>query len=122
MSTLTQNPFGPENANAAITVPPGNDKVRYGGQETFVKDCSASGNRDATVLDAAFFNNIIRALNYLVNHSGIQQINRGDVTLLYRAIAGVAQSSFIGAGSGLTTNGGVLSLALGTGQLVRLVP
>ena len=77
--------FGPQNANAATTLPNGTVNQRYGAQQTWVKDCSAPGRNDGTVVDAAWYNRIIGNLDYLVSTSGIVA-TPGDFTVIYRAI------------------------------------
>jgi hypothetical protein len=77
--------FGPQNSNAALVLPTGADKQRYGVAQTWVQDCSAPGRNDGTVLDAHFYNRIIGNLDYLVSQSGITA-TPGDMTVLYRAM------------------------------------
>lgn len=79
--------FGPQNANAALTLPNGSDKQRYGAQQTWVKDCSGPGRNDGTVLDGAFYNRIIGNLDYLVSQAGVTAVP-GDFTVIYRAVLG----------------------------------
>lgn len=77
--------FGPQSTNAATSMPNvGIDKKRYPSQ-TWVKDASAPGRNDGTVLDAAFFNRIIGNLERLVTRSGIAG-RVGDLTLVYNAV------------------------------------
>lgn len=79
--------FGPQNANAATTLPAGTATQRYGGIQSWVRDCSAPGMNDGTILDAAFYNRLIGNLEYLVNTSDIIALP-GDMTTLYRAVLG----------------------------------
>ncbi len=80
-----QGLFGPQNANATTSLPSGTDKKRYGIAQTWVKDASAPGRNDGTVLDASFFNRIIGNLERVVMQTGLK-IQLGDMTALYRAI------------------------------------
>jgi hypothetical protein len=80
--------FGPQGANATKTLPQGMDKQRYGNEQTWVKDCSAPGASDGTVLDASFHNRIIGNLEYLIAISGVPALP-GDFTALHRAVLGV---------------------------------
>jgi hypothetical protein len=79
--------FGPQNANAATTLPPTASQQRYGANQTWVQDCSGPGRNDGTVLDAAFYNRIIGNLDYLISTSGITA-TPGDMSALYRAVLG----------------------------------
>lgn len=85
--------FGPQNANAALQLPPGTASQRYGAAQTWVKDCSAPGLNDGTVLDAAFYNRIIGNLDYLCSVANVTG-SPGDMSVLYRAvIASVAEGA-----------------------------
>ncbi len=75
--------FGPQGSNAAKVQPSGVSQQRYDTQ-TWVRDCSAPGAPDGTVLDAAFYNRIIAALDYVVSTSGVNALP-GDPSVLYRA-------------------------------------
>ena len=100
--------FGPQNANAALVLPSGADRQRYGTAQTWVQDCSAPGRNDGSILDAAFYNRIIGNLDYLVSVSGITA-NPGDMTALFRAImAAISQGA-----PGLLDTIAELSAALG---------
>lgn len=83
------NPFGPQGANAATQLPGPVNKIRYGNFNTWVKDCSSNHANDGTSLDAQFFNNIIGALNNLVDQSGINNTKPGDTTILSRAVTAI---------------------------------
>lgn len=84
------NPFGPQGPQAVTSLPAGTDMVRYGlAAATWFKDCSAPHANDATVLDAATLNMIIGNLWEVLQVSGIAPVNRGDMTLLRRAIAAI---------------------------------
>ncbi len=122
--------FGPQNARAAETLPPGIGKKRYTGS-TWVRDASAPGKSDGTVLDAAFYNRIIGALEYILSQAGITA-EPGDVGALYRAIvavapnsekfADVARSGEYGDLKGVPVLGSAAGLSAGTAgnQLVQL--
>lgn len=79
------NPFGPQTSSAATALPSGNTQNRYGAVETWCRECKADGT-GGTVLDAAYYNNIHGNLNYLVNMAKLTSANRGDMSVVYRAI------------------------------------
>lgn len=81
--------FGPQNANAATALPDGTQRQRYGAQQTYVKDASAPGMSDGTVLDAAFYNRIISNLEYVVSQGGAAGLPPGSVNALHQGILGV---------------------------------
>lgn len=83
--------FGPQGANA-VTVKPDATKQRYGGNQTWVKDCSAPGASDGTVLDAAFYNRLIGALDYLAGAANVSALP-GDDSVLYRSILQIIAGS-----------------------------
>ena len=114
------NPFGPQGANAAKSLPAGTTTIRYNGFDTWVKDCSANGATDGTALDASFFNNIIGNLTTLISSSGIGSVTRGDMTLVYRAVVKAAQGS-LASGAGITIASGVVSSSVGKGTLPVVV-
>lgn len=87
------NVFGPQGANASLSLPPGGSSVRYGLKDTWVKDCDAAG-RGGTKLNDAFFNNFIGNLNYVVTMSGVAAAP-GDHTALYRAIKGMVGGTIV---------------------------
>ena len=88
---MSLNPFGPQGANAALTVPTPS-ALRYGTALSFVQNATSCGANDGTVLDAAFFNNLLLNLNYLVASSGLTTADRGDSTIIQRAVAAQAQA------------------------------
>lgn len=98
------NPFGPQGSQATTSLPPGTNQTRYGDDPTWCKDCTAPNANDATVLDAAFFNNIIGNLNYAVEASGITPVARGDMSLLFKAIVKIVQGQIVT--DGLVIDGG----------------
>jgi hypothetical protein len=77
--------FGPQTANAVTTKPSNTAVQRYGALQTWFKDCSGPGASDGTVPDAAFYNRIVGALDYIIAASGASGI-AGDDSFLYRAI------------------------------------
>lgn len=77
--------FGPQTANAVTQKPSSYQVQRYGGVQTWFKDCSGPGASDGTVPDAAFYNRIIGALDYICGAAGVSGI-AGDDSILYRAI------------------------------------
>lgn len=77
--------FGPQGANAVTEKPNSFRQQRYGNIQTWVKDSSAPGASDGTVLDAAFYNRIIGALDYIVGKAGVSALP-GDDSALYRAV------------------------------------
>lgn len=77
--------FGPQTANAVTTKPNNTSIQRYGGVQTWFKDCSGPGASDGTVPNAAFYNRIVGALDYICGASGVSGL-AGDDSLLYRAI------------------------------------
>ena len=83
--------FGPQNANASSTLPSGVNQQRYVG-DTWVKDASAPGASDGTVVDAAWYNRIIGALDYIIAEAGLTPAP-GDFSALYKAILAVAPNS-----------------------------
>ena len=115
---MTTSRFGPQNSNAALALPVGTTRNRYGvAQQTWVKDCSATGSNDGTILDAAFYNRIIGNLEYAITSSGVAAV-QGDFTALWRAIQ--ASAIFTGA-QGVNVSGNVATLSVGTGVLPVLV-
>jgi hypothetical protein len=79
------NVFGPQTQGVALVLPSGNAAVRYGSQNTWVKPCAPDGT-GGTNIDAAFFNNLIGNLNYVVTSAGLTYVRRGDMSVLYRSI------------------------------------
>jgi hypothetical protein len=77
--------FGPQTSNAALSIPSGNKVQRYGSAQTWFQDCTGPGASNGTVPDAAFYNRIIGALDYLVGVAGITVLP-GDDSALYRAV------------------------------------
>lgn len=77
--------FGPQTANAVTSKPNNTAVQRYGGRQTWFKDCSGPGASDGTVPDAAFYNRIVGALDYIIGASGASGV-AGDDSFLYRAI------------------------------------
>ncbi|KAH2205604.1 hypothetical protein KXV58_006010, partial [Aspergillus fumigatus] len=65
------------------------NRQRYGAQQTYVKDASAPGMSDGTVLDAAFYNRIISNLEYVVSQGGAAGLPPGSVNALHQGILGV---------------------------------
>ena len=114
----TGTAFGPQSANVATALPAGSATNRGGTNvDTWVRDASSNTACDGTVLDAAFFNNIIGNLRYAVRQSGVT-LNDGDMTLLYKAIIAAKTSFTAGAGTTVTTDANgvtTVSLALGGG-------
>ena len=110
--------FGPQSANAATALPSGSTTNRYGvNVDTWVRDCTDTVNNNGTVLNAAFFNNIIGNLRYLVNTAGCPLVD-GDMTMVYDAVLKVVQANAItSVGPGLTITGNNLNLDLGAGTL-----
>ena len=76
--------FGPQTPGATTEYPTDLANDRYGQEETWVRNAS---DGSATVLDAAFFNNIIGALREVVRQAGLTNVSKGDLTVLARAIA-----------------------------------
>jgi hypothetical protein len=91
---MTIGLFGPQNARA-VDAPstPLNDK-RYPAQ-TWVKDATAPGMSNGTVLDAAFFNRIIGALDYICTASGVSAAV-GDLSVLFRAVTQISNTAVAG--------------------------
>ena len=112
--------FGPQKANAAIELPDDIEQNRYGAVQTWVKDCSATGKSDGTVLDAAFYNRIIGNLEWFVQASKIA-VQLGDMTAIYRAVDAVAKTHRLSAGRGVSVVNGRINIAVGTGTLPVLV-
>ncbi len=78
--------FGPQAANAALAEPPHSSTNRYGVDiQTWCKDATTLAANDGTVYNAAFFNRIIGALEYVVSATGTHGL-LGDHTVLLRAI------------------------------------
>lgn len=77
--------FGPQTANAVTTKPNNTAVQRYGGVQTWFTDCSGPGASDGTVPNAAFYNRIVGALDYLCAAAGVSGI-AGDDSILYRAV------------------------------------
>ncbi len=89
--------LGPQGPNATTTLPAGSANNRWGnGVDTWVKDASTATSCDGTVLDAAFFNNIIGSLRTVIDKAitagaPITKTD-GDITLLYDAIIALIQT------------------------------
>ncbi|RNJ49351.1 hypothetical protein [Methylocystis hirsuta] len=110
------NLFGPQGAHAANILPGGATKVRYGSQDTWVRDCSAAGANDGTALDAAFFNILIGNLNQVITQSGALPTARTDFLALYKAINQIALNVF-DSGEGIILENGKVTIAVGKGVL-----
>jgi len=105
--------FGPQGANAASTLPVGTRNNRYGaGVDTWVQDCGA-GNTNGTILNAAFFNNIIGNLRNVVKAAvrdgATFDACDGDMDALLKAIKFYAGSG-VSAGEGTQFVGNQLGL------------
>jgi hypothetical protein len=88
---MTTGLFGPQGSGAVPAPLTSITQKRFVGQ-TYVKDATAPNANNGTVLDAAFFNRIIGALDYLCTASGITA-TVGDVSALARAVASLVASS-----------------------------
>jgi hypothetical protein len=85
--------FGPQNSNALLALPVDSLKrQRYGSAQTWVKDASAPGANDGTILDAAFFNRIIANLENVLDVSGIEY-NYGSINSLRRAFVAIVRGA-----------------------------
>ena len=112
---MSNTAFGPQGSNAATALPQGTTVNRYGTRiDTWVKDASSAAACDGTVLDAAFFNNIIGNLRYLVTTAGVAKTD-GDMTLVYDAVKAISPTIEAGTGTQVTENNGTFTINLGLG-------
>lgn len=106
--------FGPQSPNF-VTVRPANSPDVSAGLDTWVKNCSAPGANDGTILDATFFNVIIGNLRTAVVSADVD-LDANDDFMLEKAIRALAADE-ITAGDGLRKVGSTLSLSIGRGVL-----
>lgn len=104
----------------AVTARPADDRA-FGANDTWFKDCTASGAQDGTQLAAAWFNAITAQLRRAIRGTGVTENNADDDMLLKAIMAGGA-INIVNVAATMPVhlevlNGGLLTFTASTGSL-----